>query len=72
MKTYSVVLSYADVKHAMEVTESADLAAMLQLAGLICQHATPDVSSVKVWESDGGEMVVTAFSWSPEGLVSVR
>jgi hypothetical protein len=72
MKTYSVVLSYFDGQRHVESAESAGLAAMLQLAGLICQHATDKVSSVEVWEADGIGTRLVVFSWSPKGVVAVK
>jgi len=45
---YLVVLSYLDGEQLVEVAEGTGLAAMLQLAGLIRQHASDDVSSVEV------------------------
>jgi hypothetical protein len=51
MTIYSVVVMYFEGEQPVEVAESADLAPMLQLAELVCQHAVADVSSVGVWEA---------------------
>ena len=70
MKTYSVVVAYFDGEQPVEVADSVDLAPMLQLAGLICQHAVADVSSVEVWEADGAIRVV--LFWLSEGAIAVQ
>lgn len=63
MKTYSVALSYFDGQRHVESAKSAGLAVMLQLAGLICQHATDKVSAVEVWEANGIGPLQVVFSW---------
>jgi len=77
MTLYSVVVMYFDGEQPVEVAESADLALMLQLAGLICQHAIADVSSVEVWEDWIGEVdrtrpIHVVFSWLSEGAIAVH
>jgi hypothetical protein len=77
MTMYSVVVMYFDGEQPVEVADSTDLAPMLQLAGLICQHAIADVSSVEVWEDWIGEVDCTGpikvvFSWSSEGAIAVQ
>jgi hypothetical protein len=49
-----------------------DLAAMLQLARLICQHAIADVSSVEVWEAEWHGATRVAFSWWSEGVIAAQ
>jgi hypothetical protein len=72
MKMYSVVVKYFDDEQPVEVADSADLAPMLQLAGLICQHAVADVSSVEVWGTDWGGPIQVVFSWSSEGAIALQ
>lgn len=72
MKTYSVVLSHLDGEQWVEVAESAGFAAMLQLAGLICQYATEEVSAVEVWEADGIGALLVVFSWTPKGVTAIQ
>jgi len=67
MKTYSVVVSYWNSEEWLEIAKSTGLAPILHLAGLICQHATEDVSSVDVWEANGARPILVVFSWSPKG-----
>jgi hypothetical protein len=72
MTMYTVVVMYFDGKQPVEVAESVDLAAMLQLAGLICQHAIAEVSSVEVWEGDWLGATRVTFSWLSEGAIDVQ
>jgi len=77
MTMYSVVVMYFDGEQPVEVAESADLASMPQLAGLICQHAIADVSSVEVWEDWIGEVdcsrpIHVVFSWLSEGAIAAQ
>lgn len=78
MKMYSVAVMYFDGEQPVEVADSADLGPMLQLAGMICQHAIADVSSVEVWEADRiGEAdwtgaIQVMFSWSSEGAIAAQ
>jgi hypothetical protein len=72
LKTYMVVVMYFNGERPVEVADSPDLAPMLQLAGLICQHAIADVSSVEVWETDWTGVIRVVFSWSSEGAIAVQ
>ena len=72
MKTYSVVVSYWNSEEWLEIAKSTGLAPILQLAGLICQHATEDVSSVAVWEANDAGPILVVFSWSPKGAAPVQ
>jgi len=72
MTMYTVVVMYFDGERPVEVADSVDLAAMLQLAGLICQHAIAEVPSVEVWEADWPGATRVMFSWLSEGAIAVQ
>ena len=72
MKMYSVMMMYFDGEQPVEVADSADLAPMLQLAGLICRHAVADVSLVEVWEAGWTGPVQVVFSWMSEGTTELQ
>jgi hypothetical protein len=72
MKIYSVAVMYFEGEQPVEVAESADLAPMLQLAELICQHAVAEVSSVEVWEAAWTGPIHVAFSWVSEGAIALQ
>ena len=60
MRFYIVTISYHDDQEFVPVAESASLTAMKQLAELICRHARPEISWVKI-EDDQGRLL---FYWS--------
>ena len=72
MKVYSIVAMYFDGEQPVEIADGAELAPMLQLAGLICQHAAADVSSVEVWGADWTGPIQVVFSWTSEGAIAVK
>jgi hypothetical protein len=59
MRFYCVTVSYQDHEF-VPVAESLCLEPMKQLAELICRHARPEISWVKI-ENDDGELF---FYWS--------
>jgi hypothetical protein len=57
--------AYLDGEEWVEVAESEHLVAMMQLAGLLCQHATEEISSVQILENGGATGSDVWFAWSP-------
>lgn len=72
MKMYSVVVKYFDGEQPVEIADSTDLVPMLRLAGLICQYAVADVSSVEVWGGEWTGPIQVAFSWLSEGAIELQ
>ena len=60
MRFYRVTVSYENHQEFQPLAESLCLKAMKQLAGLICIHARPEVSCVKIEDDDG----TLLFYWS--------
>ena len=60
MNYYCVIVSYQDDQEFVPVAESPHLKAMKQLAELICRHARPEISWVKI-EDEHARLL---FYWS--------
>ena len=63
MKFYSVIVSYQDDEEFVPVAESPHLEPMKKLAELICRHARPEISWVKV-EDEHARLL---FYWCAAG-----